>query len=120
MQEQRLAALHHCLERINSEVELAAKHDVAICFPMGGPVNERVLSLCASEAVLLNSREKVCCHDVHRSLLSLVRKLHDSSLCTLCICLWGPVLYPQLLVFFLNTHKSRRALLITPWDPCIV
>jgi hypothetical protein len=56
-QEQRRRTLCMALEAINAEVELAARQDVAIWFPMGRR-KERVLRVTAKEAVLLNSRER--------------------------------------------------------------
>lgn len=56
-QEERHRALRHGLDTINKEIETASQHDVVVWWPMCEN-NERVLRLCAKEAVLLNSREK--------------------------------------------------------------
>lgn len=61
MQEERQRALRHGLESINRDLCKQARQNVAVWFPLGS-CNERVLRIVSKEAVLLNSREKVCGH----------------------------------------------------------
>ncbi|KAI8469708.1 MAG: hypothetical protein J3K34DRAFT_459251 [Monoraphidium minutum] len=58
-QADRLPVLRHCLQRISAEVEAAAARGVPVLLPIGGggPA-ERVLRICADEAVIFNSAEK--------------------------------------------------------------
>eukprot|EP00798_Chlamydomonas_sp_ICE-L_P018981 gene18981-25560_t len=56
-QDERQGALRHGLDSINKDIEMAAKRNVSIWFPMGRN-SDRVIRLAATEAVLLTSREK--------------------------------------------------------------
>ena len=60
-----MSVLRHCLRRISAEVEAAAAQQVPVLLPIGGGggggggAAERVLRICADEAVIFNSAEKV-------------------------------------------------------------
>ncbi len=56
-----MEVLRQCLSRIDDEVRLASEGGLPIWWPCSPPgTNQRVLALCVAEAVLLNSRDKVC------------------------------------------------------------
>lgn len=56
--EEREWALHKALKKINNEMDRAAAAGVAVWWPLGSNLHQRVLRLAYKESRLLNSREK--------------------------------------------------------------
>lgn len=79
----RKKALQQALMDINAEIDLCSSKNVAVWFPMGSK-NERVLRLVANDAIILNSREKVCTmrHSLKNSVCFYHSKMSWGQHCT--------------------------------------